>query len=88
MGFPGGASGKEPAYQCRRQKRHMFDPWIGRIPWSRKWQLNSLFLPGESPWTEEPGRLQSVGWQRVRHDLATKQQQQQQQGWKYTHKNT
>ena len=25
----------------------------------------------ETPWTEEPGRLQSMGWQRVRHDLAT-----------------
>ena len=29
----------------------------------------------ENPWTEEPGRLQSMGLQRVRHDLATKQQQ-------------
>ena len=29
----------------------------------------------EIPWTEEPGRLQSVGPQRVGHDLATKQQQ-------------
>jgi len=28
-GFPGGASGKEPAYQCRR---YGFDPWIGEIP--------------------------------------------------------
>jgi len=27
-----------------------------------------VFLPGESPWTEEPGRLQSMGSQRVGHD--------------------
>ena len=27
----------------------------------------------EIPWTEEPGRLQSMGSQRVRHDLSTKQ---------------
>ena len=27
-----------------------------------------VFLPGESPWTEEPGRLQSMGLQRVEHD--------------------
>ena len=27
------------------------------------------------PWTEEPGRLQSTGSQRVRHDIVTKQQQ-------------
>ena len=29
---------------------------------------------GESPWAEEPGGLQSMGSQRVGHDLATKQQ--------------
>ena len=29
---------------------------------------SSKFLPGESPWTEEPGRLLSLGSQRVRHD--------------------
>ena len=34
-GFPGGASGKEPACQCRRLKRHRFNPWVGRIPWRR-----------------------------------------------------
>ena len=27
-----------------------------------------LFLPGESPWTEEPDGLQSMGLQRVGHD--------------------
>ena len=32
VGLPGGASGKEPAYQCRRQKRHEFNPWVGKIP--------------------------------------------------------
>ena len=30
--FPGGASGKEPTCQCRRWKRHRFDPWVGRSP--------------------------------------------------------
>ena len=30
------------------------------------------------PWTEEPGGLQSKGWQGVRHNLEVKQQQQQQ----------
>ena len=32
MGFPGGASGKEPDCQCRRHKRHGFYSWIRRIP--------------------------------------------------------
>ena len=31
-------------------------------------------LAWKIPWTEEPGRLQLTGSQRVRHDLATKQQ--------------
>ena len=30
-----GASGKESAFQCRRHKRHDFDPWVRRIPWRR-----------------------------------------------------
>ena len=24
-----------------------FDPWLGKIPWSRKWQPTPVFLPGE-----------------------------------------
>ena len=38
---------------------------------------HSSTLAWEIPWTEEPGRLQSMGLQRVRHNLVTKQQQQQ-----------
>ena len=68
VGFPGGASGKEPACQCGRQKRHAFDPWVRKIPWERAWQPTPVFLPGESPWTEEPGGLQSMGSRRVGHD--------------------
>ena len=46
--FPGGASGKEPACQCRRGKGRRFNPWEGEIPWSRKWQPTPVFLLGES----------------------------------------
>ena len=38
---------------------------------------HSNTLAWEIPWTEEPGRLQSMGLQRVGHNLVTKQQQQQ-----------
>ena len=48
LGFPGGASGKEPGCQCRSQKRLGFDPWVGKIPWMRAWQPTAVFLPGES----------------------------------------
>ena len=41
---------------------------MGKIPWRRAWQPTPVFLPGESPWTEEPGGLQTMGSQRVRHD--------------------
>ena len=34
-------------------------------------QLTPVFLPGESQSTEEPGELQSMGLQRVRHNLTT-----------------
>ena len=36
----------------------------------------SNILAWEIPWTEEPGELQSMGSQRIGHDLVTKQQQQ------------
>ena len=39
---------KESTCQCRRCKRHRLDPWVGKIPWSRKWQATPVLLPGES----------------------------------------
>ena len=47
-GFPGGASGKELACQCRRCKGCRIDPWAGKIPGRRAWQPAPVFLPGES----------------------------------------
>ena len=65
--------------QCRRPR---FNPWVKKIPWRRKWQPTPVFLPGESiPWTEEPGGLQSLRSQRVRHDLATKPPRRLQYDW-------
>ena len=43
-----------------------------KVPWNRKWQLAPVFLPWKIPWTEEPGRLQSMGSQRVGQDWVTK----------------
>ena len=47
-GFPHGASGREPACQCRSHKRHGFDPQVGKIPWRRPWKLISVFLLRET----------------------------------------
>ena len=46
-------------------------PGSGRSPGRRKWQPHSNILAWRIPWMEEPGRLQSVGLQRVGHDWAT-----------------
>ena len=35
-----------PAMQGTQESR--LDPWVGKIPWSRKWQPTPVFLPGES----------------------------------------
>ena len=34
----------ESACQC---SRHECDPWVGKIPWRRKWQPTPVFLPGK-----------------------------------------
>jgi len=41
--FPGDSVGRV-CLQCRRT---VFDPWLGKIPWRRKWQPTAAFLPGE-----------------------------------------
>ena len=56
---------KKPACKFRRHKRSESDPWVRKIPRRRAWQPTPVFLPGES---QEPGRLQSTGTQRVGHD--------------------
>ena len=48
LGFPCGASGKEPICQYKSCKRCRFDPWVRKIPWRRGWQPTPVFLPGES----------------------------------------
>ena len=43
-------------------------------PLRKEMATHSSILAWEIPWTEEPGRLQSLKSQRVRYDLVTKQQ--------------
>ena len=64
--------GKNPPANAGRCKRFRFDPWVGKIPWSRAQQRTPVFLPGEfmdgGTWRATVQRLQRVG-----HNLATKQ---------------
>ena len=67
-GFPGGSDGKESA--CNEGNLGSI-PELGRSPGgghgnALKWV--ETLLSRESPWTEEPGELQSMGSQRVGHD--------------------
>ena len=45
VGLPTWCCVKESACQWRRRRRLSFDPWVGRVPWSRKWQPIPVFLP-------------------------------------------
>ena len=47
-GFPGGSVGNESCLQWRRCRRHVFIPWVGKIPWWRAWEPTPVFLHGES----------------------------------------
>ena len=39
--LPRWLTGKESTCQCE------FHPWVGKLPWRRRWQLTPVFLPGE-----------------------------------------
>ena len=69
-GLPSWLSGKEPACQCKRDRRWRFSPWVGKIPWRRKWQPIPVFLPG-SP-VDRGAWLQFMELHRIRHDWVTK----------------
>ena len=66
--FPGGASGKESACQCRRHKRREFYPWGEEDPLEKGMATPSSILAWRIPGPEEPGRLQSIGPLRVGHN--------------------
>ena len=53
---------------ANRRQRCGFLPWLGKNPLEEGRQPTPIFLPVESPWTEEPGGLQSIGSHRVGHD--------------------
>ena len=63
---------KNPTYQCRRHKRLRLHPWIGKIPWSRKWHEFEQTL-GDS---KGQGSVACCSLQghRVGHDLEQSQQ--------------
>ena len=72
MGFPGGLEVMNPP-GCRRI---WFDPWVGMIPWRRKWQSSLVFLPGKSHGQRSLVSLNPWGHKRIERYLVSKQRQQ------------
>ena len=74
MGFSGGPDSKE--FTSNKQ-----ETWVRSLgqedPLEKRLATHSSILAWRIPWTEEPGGLQSMGSQRIGHNLANKQQQQQ-----------
>jgi len=67
LDFPGGADGKASAYNAETRvwslgQEDLLEKEMG---------THSSILAWEIPWTEKPGRVQSMGSQRVGHDWAT-----------------
>ena len=68
MGFPGASEGKESA--CNEGDLGLI-PGLGWSPGAGPGNPPSSFA-WRIPWTEEPGGLQCMGFQRDEHDCATK----------------
>ena len=63
LGFPGGATVKNPPAKQETQVRSLG----GEDPLEQEMATHADILAWEVPWTEEPGGLQSLGSHRVRH---------------------
>ena len=66
--FPGGSDGKATVRETRVQSLGQEDPL------EKEMATHSITLAWKIPWTEECSRLQSMGSQRVGHELVTEQQ--------------
>ena len=64
MDFPGGLDSKASAYNAETR----FQSLGGEEPLEKEMATHSSILAWKIPWTEEPGRLQSMGSQRAGHD--------------------
>ena len=80
-GFPGGSVVKNLPAKQETQVRSLGQ----EDPLEKEMATQSNILAWKIPWMEEPGRLLSMRWQRVRHNLATKQQKQWGEKWTVTH---
>ena len=69
-GFPSGSVVKNPPANAGNVG---FPPWVGKIPWRKKWQPTGGFLPGKSHGQRNLAGCSLWGYKRDGQDLATKQ---------------
>ena len=73
-GFPGGSRTSLVAQMVKRLST-MRETWVRSLgqedPLETEMAIHSSTIAWKIPWTEEPGRLQPMGSQRVRHDWVT-----------------
>ena len=70
-GFPNGSVVKNLPAKTGYTRDAGSIPWLSKIPGKQEMATHFSVLAWKIPWTEESGRLPSMGSQRVRHDLAT-----------------
>ena len=61
-------SGREPLLPMQETKEMWAQPLGQEETWEEEMATHSTVLAWKIPWTEKPGRLQTTGLQRVRHD--------------------
>ena len=71
VGSPRSFSGKE--FACSAGDMGL-DPWVGKMPWRRRWLPTPAFLPAESRGQRSLAGYSPGGLQRVACDLAAKEQ--------------
>ena len=64
----GGTSGKEPTSPSAGDIRDTVQSLGGEDPLEKKMETHSVILAWDVPWIEDPGRLQSIGLQRVQYE--------------------
>ena len=78
-GFPDGADGKELDYQHWRRKVIQVQSLSGEYPLEKGTATHSSIPTWRIPQTEDPGGLQTIGLQNIRHDWSN---------WAHTHTHT
>ena len=72
-GFPRNSVVKGQLAMQETQQSPGFHPWVGKIPWRRKWQCTPGLLPGKFHRQRSPKSHSPWVRKKVRHDLVTKQ---------------